>query len=80
MSKVNNNFLSSMATSSLARFKENSVILSEQELLDRLNEVKPSQPFVLNHQSFCLIAEIKKTSPSSGDLSGDDFHLSLIHN
>ena len=75
MSKVNNNFLSSMATSSLARFRENSVILSEQELLDRLNEVKPRQPFVLNNQGFCLIAEIKKTSPSSGNLSSDDFQM-----
>ena len=75
MSKINNNFLSNMATNSLVRFKESSTILSEKELLDRLSEVKPSQPFVLNNQSFCLIAEIKKTSPSSGDLFGDDFHM-----
>jgi len=75
MSKDNNNFLSSMATSSLARFKENSAILSEQELLDRVIDAQPIEPFMMNNQSFCLIAEIKKTSPSFGDLSDDDFHM-----
>ena len=64
-----------MATSSLARYKDNSAILSEQEILDRVIDAQPTESFMLNNQSFCLIAEIKKTSPSSGNLSGDDFHM-----
>ena len=64
-----------MASSSLDRYKDNSAILSEQEILDRVIDSQPTEPFMLNNQSFCLIAEIKKTSPSSGNLSGDDFHM-----
>ena len=75
MSKESNNFLSTMASSSLDRYKDNSAILSEQEILDRVIDAQPAEPFILNNQSFCLIAEIKKTSPSSGNLSGDDFHM-----
>ena len=56
MSKENNNFLSSMATSSLARYKDNSAILSEQEILDRVIDAQPTELFMLNNQSFCLIA------------------------
>ena len=52
MSKANNNFLSSMATSSLARYKENSAILSEQELLDRGIDAQPTEPFMLNNKAF----------------------------
>ena len=35
-----------MATSSLARYKENSAILSEQEILDRVIDAQPAEPFI----------------------------------
>ena len=75
MSKSAENFLSTMATSSLARYLNSSSILSENKLLDLCQKIQSNEPLVFNKESFCLIAEIKKTSPSSGKLSPNDFNI-----
>ena len=75
MSKSAENFLSTMATSSLARYRNSSSILSENKLLDLCQKIQSNEPLVFNKESFCLIAEIKKTSPSSGKLSPNDFNI-----
>ena len=75
MAKTIDNFLLTMASKSLERYQSNSQNISEHQLLERCEASKPNRMFQLNKDGFMFIAEIKKASPSIGELSPDNFEL-----
>ena len=76
MAKTIDNFLLTMASKSLERYQSSSQNISEHQLLERCEASKPKRMFQLNKDGFMFIAEIKKASPSIGELSPDNFKLS----
>ena len=75
MAKTVDNFLLTMASKTLERYQSNSQNISEHQLLERCEASKPNRMFQLNKDGFMFIAEIKKASPSIGELSPDTFEL-----
>ena len=75
MTKTTDNFLLTMASKSLERYQSNSQNISEHQLLERCKASKPNRMFQLNKDGFMFIAEIKKASPSIGELAPDNFEL-----
>ena len=75
MTKTTDNFLLTMSSKSLERYQSNSQNISEHQLLERCEASKPNRMFQLNKDGFMFIAEIKKASPSIGELSPDNFEL-----
>jgi len=75
MTKTTDNFLLTMASKSLERYQSSSQKINEHQLLERCETNKPNTGFRLNKDDFTFIAEIKKASPSIGELSADNFDL-----
>ena len=74
MSKQKNNFLQAMALSSMKRLEKNKTNQSEERLLKACEEIK-RKPFVEFQSGFLFITEIKKSSPSLGEISKPEFNL-----
>ena len=74
MSKQKNNFLQAMALSSMKRLEKNKANQSEESLLKSCEEIK-RKPFVEFQSGFLFITEIKKSSPSLGEISKPEFNL-----
>ena len=74
MSKQKNNFLQAMALSSMKRLEKNKANQSEESLLKACEEIK-RKPFVEFQSGFLFITEIKKSSPSLGEISKPEFNL-----
>ena len=74
MSKQKNNFLQAMALSSMKRLEKNKANHSEENLLKSCEEIK-RKPFVEFQSGFLFITEIKKSSPSLGEISKPEFNL-----
>ncbi len=74
MREQKNNFLQEMALSSMKRLEKNKANKSEEDLLRICEGIKRKTP--LEFQSgFIFITEIKKTSPSLGEISKPEFNL-----
>tara|TARA_Y100000996_G_scaffold203481_1_gene159509 strand:- start:694 stop:1521 length:828 start_codon:yes stop_codon:yes gene_type:complete len=74
MREQKNNFLQEMALSSMKRLEKNKANKSEEDLLRICEGIKRKPP--LEFQSgFIFITEIKKTSPSLGEISKPEFNL-----
>ena len=74
MSKQKNNFLQAMALSSMKRLEKNKANQSEESLLKSCEEIK-RKPFFEFQSGFLFITEIKKSSPSLGEISKPEFNL-----
>ena len=74
MSKQKNNFLQAMALSSMKRLEKNKANQSENSLLKACEGIK-RKPFVEFQSGFVFITEIKKSSPSLGQISKPEFNL-----
>ena len=74
MSKQENNFLQAMALSSMKRLEKNKANQSEESLLKACEEIK-RKPFFEFQSGFLFITEIKKSSPSLGEISKPEFNL-----
>ena len=74
MSKQKNNFLQAMALSSMKRLEKNKANQSEESLLKACEEIK-RKPLVEFQSGFLFITEIKKSSPSLGQISKQEFNL-----
>ena len=74
MSKQKNNFLQAMALSSMKRLEKNKANQSEKSLLKACEGIK-RKPFVEFQSGFVFITEIKKSSPSLGEISKPEFNL-----
>ena len=75
MTKSTDNFLLTMASKSRERYQSSSQSISEHQLIERCGINKPNTTFPLNKDGFTFIAEIKKASPSIGELLPDNFDL-----
>ena len=75
MTKSTDNFLLTMASKSRERYQSSSQSISEHQLIESCGTNKPNTTFPLNKDGFTFIAEIKKASPSIGELSADNFDL-----
>ena len=74
MSKQKNNFLQAMALSSMKRLEKNKANQSEKSLLKACEGIK-RKPLVEFQSGFLFITEIKKSSPSLGEISKPEFNL-----
>ena len=74
MSKQKNNFLQAMALSSMKRLEKNKANQSEESLLKACEVIK-RKPFIEFQSGFLFITEIKKSSPSLGEISKPEFNL-----
>ena len=74
MIKQKNNFLQAMALSSMKRLEKNKANQSEENLLKACEEIK-RKPLVEFQSGFLFITEIKKSSPSLGEISKPEFNL-----
>ena len=74
MSKQKNNFLQAMALSSMKRLEKNKANQSEESLLKACEKIE-RKPFVEFQSGFLFITEIKKSSPSLGEISKPEFNL-----
>jgi len=63
-----------MALSSMKRLEKNKANQSEESLLKACEEIK-RKPFVEFQSGFLFITEIKKSSPSLGEISKPEFNL-----
>ena len=69
---ADSNFLTSMAESSLLRFKHAHSLMNDAEQIARLDDVEPPVDLYLSNTGFDLIAEVKRQSPAEGTLSDTD--------
>jgi indole-3-glycerol phosphate synthase len=75
MSTNDGNFLARMATSSHRRLNAAMARAGERELRRRVKELPPPPKLELAANGFDLIAEIKRRSPSAGDLAAQDLAI-----
>ncbi len=68
----NEDFLSRMAAASSARLAAAQANTIEPVLRGSLRDLPPPVPFNLSPEGFDLIAEVKRRSPSAGQLAGDE--------
>ena len=74
MNKKKNNFLQDMALSSRERLKKNKINRSEESLLKACEDIE-RRPAIELQKGFIFITEIKKSSPSLGEISNPEFDL-----
>ena len=74
MIKQKDNFLEEMTLLSMKRLEENKAKRSEESLLSACEGIE-RMPSVQFQSEFVFITEIKKSSPSMGEISSPEFNL-----
>lgn len=68
-------FLTSMATASRARYEDARARCDDAGIVRAAESCAPPAPLVLSYDGFDLIAEVKRSSPSAGQLAGEDLSV-----
>ena len=74
MNEIKNNFLQEMAISSEKRLEESRIHLSEESLLGACEDLEERSAIEFQ-EGFIFITEIKKSSPSLGEISNREFDI-----